>query len=244
MTKLLETRGLNKSFGGVWALKDLSVHQDPGETLGMIGPNGSGKTTFINTVTGHLTLEGGEVSLDGKAIRGQRPHAIAQAGLERTYQSVRVYAQLPVAENLRVAALPHYRRLGRSDPLDGSDVLIARLGLKHKRETAAGSLTLFEQRRLELAMRLISRPKLIMLDEPVGGLNPAEIREMIQLLKDLRSECGLFVIEHTMKVIMELADRVVVLVSGEMIANGAPTAILQDANVIRHYLGSIRVTSR
>jgi ABC-type branched-subunit amino acid transport system ATPase component len=244
MTRLLETRALNKSFGGVWALKDLSVHQDPGETLGMIGPNGSGKTTFINAVTGHLTLDGGEVSLDGKAIRGKRPHAIAQAGLERTYQFVRVYAQLPVAENLRVAALPHYRRLGHSGHLDGGDVLLAKLGLKHKKETAAGSLTLFEQRRLELAMRLISRPKLIMLDEPVGGLNPAEIREMIQLLKELRSECGLFVIEHTMKVIMELADRVVVLVSGEMIANGAPAAILQDANVIRHYLGSIRVTSR
>jgi ABC-type branched-subunit amino acid transport system ATPase component len=210
----------------------------------MIGPNGSGKTTFINTVTGHLALDGGEVSLDGKAIRGERPHAIAQAGLERTYQSVRVYAQLPVAENLRVAALPHYRRLERSGPLDGGDALLARLGLTHKKEIAAGSLTLFEQRRLELAMRLISRPKLIMLDEPVGGLNPTEIREMIQLLKDLRSECGLFVIEHTMKVIMELADRVVVLVSGEMIANGAPAAILQDANVIRHYLGSIRVTSR
>jgi ABC-type branched-subunit amino acid transport system ATPase component len=155
-----------------------------------------------------------------------------------------VYAQFPVAENLRVAALPHYRRLGRSGPLEGGDALLAKLGLDHKKEAAAGSLTLFEQRRLEIAMRLISRPKLIMLDEPVGGLNPAEIRAMIQLLKELRSECGLFVIEHTMKVIMELADRVVVLVSGEMIANGAPAAILQDANVIRHYLGSIRVTSR
>jgi len=244
MTKILDARGLTKSFGGVWALKDLNVDQAPGETLGMIGPNGSGKTTFINAVTGHLALDGGEVSLVGKKITGRKPHAIAQAGLIRTYQAVRVYAQLPVFENLRVAGLPHFRRLGLSDPLDGADDLLAKLSLKQKKETTAGSLTLFEQRRLELAMRLISRPKLIMLDEPVGGLNPGEIREMIQLLKGLRSECGLFVIEHTMKVIMELADRVVVLVSGEMIANGAPAAILQDANVIRHYLGSIRVTSR
>ena len=244
MTKILDARGLNKSFGGVWALKDLNVDQAPGETLGMIGPNGSGKTTFINAVTGHLALDGGEVSLVGKKITGKKPHAIAQAGLIRTYQAVRVYAQLPVVENLRVAGLPHFRRLGLSDPLDGADDFLAKLSLKQKKETTAGSLTLFEQRRLELAMRLISRPKLIMLDEPVGGLNPGEIREMIQLLKGLRSECGLFVIEHTMKVIMELADRVVVLVSGEMIANGAPAAILQDANVIRHYLGSIRVTSR
>jgi ABC-type branched-subunit amino acid transport system ATPase component len=244
MTTILDARGLNKSFGGVWALKDLNVDQAPGETLGMIGPNGSGKTTFINAVTGHLSLDGGEVSLVGKKITGKKPHAIAQAGLIRTYQAVRVYAQLPVVENLRVAALPHFRRLGLFGPLDGADDLLAKLSLKGKKEAVAGSLTLFEQRRLELAMRLISRPKLIMLDEPVGGLNPGEIREMIQLLKGLRSECGLFVIEHTMKVIMELADRVVVLVSGEMIANGAPAAILQDANVIRHYLGSIRVTSR
>ena len=244
MTKLLEARGLNKSFGGVWALKDLSVHQDPGETLGMIGPNGSGKTTFINAVTGHLALDGGEVFLDGKAITGRKPHAIAQAGLDRTYQAVRVYAQLPVAENLRVAGLPHFRRLGLFRPAGRGRCSPRQAWPERKEEAVAGSLTLFEQRRLELAMRLISRPKLIMLDEPVGGLNPGEIREMIQLLKELRSECGLFVIEHTMKVIMELADRVVVLVSGEMIANGAPAAILQDANVIRHYLGSIRVTSR
>jgi ABC-type branched-subunit amino acid transport system ATPase component len=244
MKKLLETRALHKKFGGVWAVKDLSLHQDSGETLGMIGPNGSGKTTFINVVTGHLSLDSGDVALDGRIIRGQKPHAIAQAGLERTYQAVRVYAQLFVAENLRVAALPHYRRLGLSDPLEGARDLLAKLHLGHKWGAVAGSLTLFEQRRLELAMRLISRPKLLMLDEPVGGLNPAEIKDMIQLLKELRSECGLFVIEHTMKVIMELADRVVVLVSGETIANGAPAAILQDANVIRQYLGSIRVTSR
>jgi ABC-type branched-subunit amino acid transport system ATPase component len=105
-------------------------------------------------------------------------------------------------------------------------------------------LTLFEQRRLELAMRLVAQPKLLMLDEPVAGLNPGEIREMIQLLKELRSECTLFVIEHTMKVITELADRVVVLVSGEKIAEGAPAEILRDENVIRHYLGSVRVERR
>ncbi len=244
MTKLLDARGLNKSFGGVWALKDLSIDQTPGETLGMIGPNGSGKTTFINAVTGHLSLDRGEVFLGGKAITGQKPHAIALAGLIRTYQAVRVYMQFSLMENLRMAALPHFRRLGLSDPLEGVDRLLDKLSLKEKKDGLAASLTLFEQRRLELAMRLISRPKLIMLDEPVGGLNPGEIREMIQLLKELRSECALFVIEHTMKVIMELADRVVVLVSGEMIANGPPAAILQDANVIRQYLGSIRVTGR
>ena len=244
MTHLLQVGGLSKSFGGVWALKDLSLHQDSGETLGMIGPNGSGKTTFINLVTGHLAVDRGEVLLDGKDIRGRSAHAIALSGLVRTYQAVRVYGALSVSDNLRIAALPHYRRLDWLNPLEGSEALLARLQLDNRKETTAGSLTLFEQRRLELAMRLVSQPKLLMLDEPVGGLNPGEIREMIQVLKELRSECSLFVIEHTMKVIMELADRVVVLVSGEMIANGAPAAILQDANVVRHYLGSIRVTNR
>ncbi len=169
MTKILDARGLNKSFGGVWALKDLNVDQAPGETLGMIGPNGSGKTTFINAVTGHLALDGGEVSLVGKTITGKKPHAIAQAGLIRTYQAVRVYAQLPVAENLRVAGLPHFRRLGLSDPLDGADDLLAKLSLKEKKRPWPARSRSLNSGGSKLAMRLISRPKLIMLDEPVGG---------------------------------------------------------------------------
>jgi ABC-type branched-subunit amino acid transport system ATPase component len=241
---LLEARGLVKRFGGVWALKNVDVRQDAGETLGMIGPNGSGKTTFINAVTGHLAPDGGEVVLDGDRITGRLPHEIALAGLVRTYQAVRVYARLPVRENLRIASLPHYRRLHRGHLGEGMDKLVARLKLEERLDALAGSLTLFEQRRLELAMRLLSEPKLVMLDEPVAGLNPGEIREMILLLKELRGERALFVIEHTMKVIMELADRVVVLVSGEKIADGPPADILRDDNVIRHYLGSVRVERR
>lgn len=244
MTPLLEARGLVKRFGGVWALKQVHLQQHAGETLGMIGPNGSGKTTFVNAVTGHLGLDRGEVMLQGEPISGRLPHQIARAGLLRTYQAVRVYARQPVQENLRVAGLAHARRLGKSDPMEGVDKLVVRLGLEGRRDAAAGSLTLFEQRRLELAMRLVAQPKLLMLDEPVAGLNPGEIREMIQLLKELRSECTLFVIEHTMKVITELADRVVVLVSGEKVAEGAPAEILRDENVIRHYLGSVRVERR
>lgn len=240
MTALLEARGLMKRFGGVWALRDVDLRQEATETLGMIGPNGSGKTTFINAVTGHLALDAGEVLLDGQRVSGRPTHRIAQAGMVRTYQAVRVYGRFPVDENLRIASLPHYERVGRRQPLEGVEELLARLGLADKRQAPAGSLTLFEQRRLELAMRLLARPKLLMLDEPVAGLNPGEIREMIAVLKELRRTCALFVIEHTMKVIMELADRVIVLVSGEKIADGAPAAIIKDDNVIRHYLGSVR----
>jgi ABC-type branched-subunit amino acid transport system ATPase component len=240
VSRLLEARGLRKSFGGVWALHDLDLHQDDDETLGMIGPNGSGKTTCINAITGHLSLDGGEVRFGAARISGRAPHRIAQEGLVRTYQAVRVYGRFTVEENMRIASLPHWHRLGRRDPLEGVDALLARVGLADRGTAPAGALTLFEQRRLELAMRLVCGPKLLMLDEPVAGLHPTEIRAMMQLLQELRRDCALFVIEHTMKVITELANRVVVLVSGEKIADGPPAAILRDENVIRQYLGSVR----
>jgi branched-chain amino acid transport system ATP-binding protein len=244
VTPLLEAHGLTKAFGGVSALRDLALHQDAGETLGMIGPNGSGKTTCINAITGHLTLDRGEIHFDGRRVSGHAPHDVAKAGLMRTYQAVRVYAPFTVDENLRIASLPHWQRLGRCHPMDGADEILERVSLADRRTATASSLTLFEQRRLELAMRLCCGPKLIMLDEPVAGLNPTEIRAMMTLLKALRATCALFVIEHTMKVITELADRVVVLVSGEKLADGPPSVILKDENVIRHYLGSVRARAR
>ena len=240
MSVLLEARGLTKRFGGVWALRDVVVAQSDTETLGLIGPNGSGKTTFINAVTGHVALDQGEVRLAGARISGRAAHAIAQAGLVRTYQAVRVYGRFSVDENLRIASLPYHRSDAAPQARAAADEILERVALADRRGATAGSLTLFEQRRLELAMRLVSGPKLVMLDEPVAGLNPGEIREMIALLKQLRRACTLFVIEHTMKVIMELADRVIVLVSGEKIADGPPAAILKDDNVIRQYLGSVR----
>jgi branched-chain amino acid transport system ATP-binding protein len=244
VSALLEARGLTKRFGGVWALRDVVVCQSDAETLGLIGPNGSGKTTFINAVTGHVALDHGEVRLDGARISGRAAHAIAQAGLVRTYQAVRVYGRFSVDENLRIARLPYRHRPAAPETAATIDEVLEQVDLAARRRATAGSLTLFEQRRLELAMRLVSRPKLVMLDEPVAGLNPGEIRAMIAVLKQLRRVCTLFVIEHTMKVITELADRVVVLVSGEKLADGPPAAILKDENVIRHYLGSVRARAR
>lgn len=238
--RLLEAAGLNKRFGGVWALRALDVHQEDTEVLGMIGPNGSGKTSFINAVTGHLRLDAGSVRFNGEEIAGRTPHALAHAGLLRTYQSVRVYGRLPVADNLRIARLPHFSRLGHEHPLQDIEQIVDWLHLRHRWEVPAGTLTLFEQRRLELAMRLVSRPRLIMLDEPVGGLAPSEIQEMIALLAEVRRVCALFVIEHTMRVIQELADRVVVLVAGEKIADGTAAEILKDERVIANYLGAVR----
>ncbi len=237
MTELLAARGLHKRFGGIHALRDVSVVQNAGETLGMIGPNGSGKTSFVNAVTGHLALDRGHIRFDSADITGVGPHRVTSAGLTRTYQAVRVFGRLSVADNLDTASL-----LQSKHPVEGAEraEMLAWLQLDTFLHRPAGGLSLFEQRRLELGMRLLLRPQLIMLDEPVGGLATSEVRAMVELLRQLKSRCGVFIIEHAMKVIRDLADRVVVLITGEKIADGAPEDILKDTRVVQHYLGAVR----
>ncbi len=203
----------------------------------MIGPNGSGKTSFVNAVTGELALDSGKVDFAGSDITGVRPHKVADAGLARTFQAVRLFAKLSVRDNLQTAMLVLEDPAHTLEAAERVD-LLQWLKLDNRLDAVAGSLTLFEQRRLELAMRLMMRPRLIMLDEPVGGLAPGEIRAMMQILQELKARCSIFVIEHTMRVIRELADRVVVLITGEKIADGPPVEILKDRRVIEQYLGT------
>jgi ABC-type branched-subunit amino acid transport system ATPase component len=232
---LLQVQGLSKSFGGVAALSQVHTHAQAGETLGMIGPNGSGKTTFVNIVSGHVKADAGSVLLLGRDITGLSPHALADAGLCRTYQAVRIFSALSVEQNIRTARLMLNHR-----GLDSHEMraLTEWLGLDLSLTRQAGSLTLFEQRRLELLMRLALKPQLIMLDEPVGGLSVTEVSAMIALLQQLKSRCSVFVIEHTMRVIRELADRVVVLIAGEKVAEGPPLEILRNERVVQEYLGT------
>jgi len=237
MNDIFVARNLCKSFGGVQALSGVDVVQRADETLGMIGPNGSGKTSFVNAVTGELSLDSGKVNFGDLDITGVRPHEVVTAGLARTFQAVRVFSSLSVRDNLRIARMllgdaPH--------ALDATDraELLQWLKLDNRLDAMASGLTLFEQRRLELAMRLMMRPKMVMLDEPVGGLAPSEIREMMQILQELKARCAIFVIEHTMRVIRELADRVIVLITGQKIADGPPVEILKDQRVIEQYLGT------
>ncbi|MGE0314794.1 MAG: ABC transporter ATP-binding protein [Lautropia sp.] len=231
---LLDARAVSKRFGGLAALRDVDVVQRRGETLGMIGPNGSGKTTFVNVITGHLAMNGGTVRFAGESLDGRSPFRIARAGLTRTYQSVRIFGELSGGENVATALVD------ARDPVDPDGIaeLADWLKIGHRLDVPAGGLKLDEQRRLELLMRLVQRPRLVMLDEPVGGLSSTEVRIMIGLLAELKARCTLFVIEHTMKVIRELADKVVVLVAGEKLAEGPPAEILADQRVIDFYLGS------
>lgn len=231
---ILEATGITKTFGGVVALNAVDVRQKPGETLGMIGPNGSGKTTFVNVISGHHRANSGAVRFDGGNLMNRKPYEVANAGLTRTYQAVRIFGELSVRDNIDIAKVDAPNPLDREGIAETADWL----SIAHRFDKVAGSLTLDEQRRLELLMRLVQRPKLIMLDEPVGGLSSTEVRAMVRLLSELKQRCSLFVIEHAMKVIRELADKVVVLIAGEKLAEGTPAEILADQRVIDKYLGS------
>jgi ABC-type branched-subunit amino acid transport system ATPase component len=232
---LLSAQGISKRFGGVVALKGIDLVQYRGETLGMIGPNGSGKTTFVNAISGYREADSGTILFDGVPLAGRKPFQIAQAGLTRTYQAVRVFGELTVKENVATALVDI------PDPVSSEGIaeLADWLRIAHRFDAKAGGLTLMEQRQLELLMRLVQKPKLMMLDEPVGGLSSIEVRTMIALLAELKARCTIFVIEHTMKVSRELADKVVVLMAGEKLAEGPPADILADQRVIDHYLGTV-----
>ncbi len=236
MEPLLKVTNLKKSFGGVHALKDVSLELERGEILGLIGPNGSGKSTFVNAIAGLYKPDGGSVLLEGVDVTAQAPPAMARHGVARTFQSSRPFLNLSVLENVTIAALLHTSHAAEAEAV--AMECIGMTGLKSSMHLKSASLPVEKRKRLDLCRALALKPKLIMLDECLAGLNPHEMEEGLELVRAInRSGISVIFIEHVMKAVVALCHRIVVLNQGELLAEGAPEAVMTNEKVITAYLG-------
>jgi branched-chain amino acid transport system ATP-binding protein len=233
---LLEVTGVDKRFGGLQALAGVSLAVDAGEIVGLIGPNGAGKTTLFNLVSGFLAPDRGSVRLAGASTAGLRPHDLCRRGLARTFQIVRPFPGLTVLENVRVGALARADSLAEASRR--ARETIALVGLGARADQPARALTLADRKRLELARALATGPRLLLLDEVMAGLNPAETGQVVELCREIHARgIAILLIEHVMRAVMALSHRVVVLSQGRVIAEGPPPAVAADRGVIEAYLG-------
>ncbi len=233
---LLEVQGLTKSFGGLRAVNGLSFTVESGEIVGIIGPNGAGKSTSFGLITGFVTPDRGSVFFDGQPIHGKKPEEICRRGLFRTFQNAESFPELTVKENVLIGTLLHQPALKRAS--EEAERILDEMGLAEKKDILTKQLTIPEKKRLELIKGLGTRPKLMLLDEVMAGLLPTEIDHVIRIITRLREEGMAFVIiEHVMKVIMSMSDRIIVLHHGEKIAEGVPKVVSTMPNVIEAYLG-------
>ncbi len=234
---ILEIRNVSKFFGGLAAASDVSFDVPEGTIMGLIGPNGAGKTTLFNCITGYYPPSRGEIVFNGRRMNGLKPDKVCKLGMARTWQKVRPLTNLPVLDNVMVGSLLRTNSVKVARRLAMEQLHIVRL--EGKANQLAGALPIGERKRLEVARVLATRPSILLLDEVMGGLNTAESEEIIQLLLDIRKEgITLVVIEHDMKAIMRLSDRIVVLNSGEKLAEGSPKEIVANPQVIEAYLGA------
>jgi branched-chain amino acid transport system ATP-binding protein len=234
----LSLRVARKSFGGLVAVDDVSFDVAQGELLGLIGPNGSGKTTVLNLVSGALSPSGGEILLDGARVSGLPAHRIARRGIARTFQLVRVLPGLDAEQNVMAGAVFGHRRLWGAEARDLARSLLDRFGLGHRARTPVAAMTYIDQKRVELARALAADPRVLLLDEWLAGLNPSELKTGIRLIDELRREGRTIVmVEHVMDAIRSLCDRCVVMSGGAKIAEGKVAEVLADPEVIRAYLG-------
>jgi branched-chain amino acid transport system ATP-binding protein len=245
-TPVLEVRDLKKSFGGIGAVNGVSFEVHAGEILGLIGPNGSGKSTLFNCILGQLAPSAGEVRVDGRPITGMRPCDLNRLGIGRTFQLLQVFPQLSVRENLVLAAQEHAgsmwsRLLGPRDAglTAAAERMIEFFRLAALADEPAGALSYGQQKLLDVAMAFMAGPRLVLLDEPAGGINPTMLASLRERLKAINeAERATFVvIEHNMEFVMSLCTRILVLAEGRLIAAGAPQAIRSDRTVIEAYLG-------
>jgi len=236
---ILEGEGVTKYFGGLAAVSNVDFHVDQGEIAGLIGPNGAGKTTLFNLISAALVPKPGVIRFKGENVTGRKPHQICRMGVARTFQEVKVFANMPVFENVRLGslfgALPG---MSSADATREATGLLDFVGLSAVRATPAKDLTLANQKRLEVARALATKPELLLLDELMAGLNPTEIAQAMELVTSIRDKgITIFMIEHVMKAIMSVCDRIMVLHHGEKIAEGTPGEIATSRTVIEVYLG-------
>jgi branched-chain amino acid transport system ATP-binding protein len=235
---LLELNAVTKRFGGLPAVDNLSFSVREGEILGIIGPNGAGKTTLIGLIGGAIPTTGGTVSYQGRTIGRFSPHARSRLGIARTFQVTQPFVGLDVRENVLVGALFGRADLGRGEALRVADEVLARVGLSRKARLKGDQLTVADRKRLEVARALATNPKLLLLDEVMAGLTPNEVDQAVELIREInRAGVTVLVIEHIMRAIRGVSDRVLVMHHGRKIAEDSPDVVLADPRVIEAYLG-------
>ncbi len=243
---IIDVQGVSKAFGGVKANTDVSMQVTRGGITGLIGPNGSGKTTLFNSIVGYHPIDGGSIRFEGQEISRMKVQQIARLGLLRTFQQTRIYGAMNCVENMLIS-LPHRKmslwdalRTNTAEDYEKADQLLDFVGLYEKRFLKSGDLSFGQQKLLEFAMALMNEPTCLLLDEPTAGINPTLINGLIDRLKRANEEFGitLFVIEHNMRVIMNLAESIYCLAHGQMLAHGSPDEIQNNQDVIDAYLGA------
>jgi branched-chain amino acid transport system ATP-binding protein len=240
---LLQVKDVSRRFGGVRALSDISFDMQAGEILGLMGANGAGKTTLFSLIAGNVAPSAGEIWFDNSRIDGLAPHQVNRLGIARTFQIVRPFANMTVLENITVGALYGRGRTMSQQRARGRCMqILEEVGLADSSDTLASALTLASRKRLEVARALATEPRLLLLDEVLAGLNVIEARDALDLLRRLRASRSLsiIIIEHVMKALMQLSERIIVLHDGQKVMEGVPVEVANDPRVVKAYLGEKR----